>query len=63
MFIPVKITSQEITSLVADGTVTTDYAKYTSELNSRVRTTLKAECLLRDSFINGTKLHEHWKTI
>ena len=60
MFIPVKISSQEITSLVADGTVSTDYAKYTSELNSRVRTTLTAESLIRNSFINGTKLQEEW---
>lgn len=60
MFIPVKISSQEIENLVADGTVATDYARYTSELSSRVRTTLTAENLIRDSFINGTKLQEEW---
>lgn len=60
MFIPVKIASQEIENLIADGTVDTDYARYVSDLSSKVRTTLTAESLIRNSFINGTKLQEEW---
>ena len=59
MFIPVKITSAAIDSLIADGTVNENYATLYESLARNVRTTLTDE-LIKQSLIDGSRLQEEW---